>query len=81
VHGRGPDVDRWYEQDRWPVIWIRDSAGWWHATRAGGSEDEDREVTMDMPVVPPLGRDTEWIEVIAAGRSAELRATLPVRWQ
>jgi len=63
------------------VIWIRDSAGWWHVTRAGGSADEDREITMDLPVVPPLSRDTEWIEVIAAGRSAEVRVTLPVRWQ
>jgi len=81
MHARGPDVDRWDEQDRWPVIWIRDSAGWWHATRAGGSADEDREVTMDLPVVPPLSRDADWIEVIAAGRSVEVRATLPVRWQ
>jgi hypothetical protein len=41
----------------------------------------DHEVTMDVLVVPPLSRDTDWIEVIAAGRSAEVRATLPVRWQ
>ena len=30
--------------------------------------------------VPPLSRDTEWIEVIATGVSAEARVTLPVRW-
>jgi hypothetical protein len=36
---------------------------------------------MDLPVVPPLSRDTDQIEVIAAGRSAEVRAILPVRWQ
>ena len=29
---------------------------------------------MDLPVVPPLSGDTDWIEVIAAGRSAEVRA-------
>ncbi len=69
------------EMTCWPVIWIRDSGGWWHATSAGGgSADEDREVTMEVAVVPPLSPDTEWIEVIATGISAEARVTLPVRW-
>jgi hypothetical protein len=76
MNGGGP-----YEQDRWPVIWIRDSAGGWHATSANGSADQDREVTMGMLVVPPLSRDTDRIEVVVVGRSAEVRATLPVRWQ
>jgi hypothetical protein len=53
----------------------------WHATRAGGGADEDGEITMDALVVPPLSRDTAWIEVIASGRSAQARAILPVRWQ
>jgi hypothetical protein len=70
-----------FELNTWPVIWIRDSGGWWHATRAGGSADEDREITMDVQVIPPLSRDINWIEVIATGRSAEVRMVLPVRWQ
>jgi len=69
------------ELTSWPVIWLRDSGGWWHATGAGaGSADQDREITMEVTVVPPLSRDSEWIEVIAAGVSAEARVTLPVRW-
>lgn len=31
--------------------------------------------------VPPLSRGTGWIEVLAAGRSAQARAVLPVRWK
>jgi hypothetical protein len=81
MHVSGTTGDASFELNTWPVIWIRDSGGWWHATRAGGSADEDREITMDMPVIPPLSRDTEWIEVIASGRSAQARVVLPVRWQ
>jgi hypothetical protein len=81
MHVSGTTGDATFELNTWPVIWIRDSGGWWHATRAGGSADEDREITMDMPVIPPLSRDTDWIEVIASGRSAQARAILPVRWQ
>jgi hypothetical protein len=36
---------------------------------------------MRLEVVPPLCRATAWIEVLAAGTSAEARATLPLRWQ
>ena len=81
MHVSGTTGDASFELNTWPMIWIRDSGGWWHATRAGGSADEDREITMDMPVIPPLSRDTDWIEVIASGRSAQARAILPVRWQ
>jgi hypothetical protein len=81
MHVSGTTGDASFELNTWPVIWIRDSGGWWHATRAGGSADEDREITMDMQVMPPLNRDTDWIEVIALGRSAQARVVLPVRWQ
>jgi len=81
MHVSGTTGDASFELNTWPVIWIRDSGGWWHATRAGGSADEDREITMDVQVMPPLGRDTDWIEVIASGRSAQAHAILPVRWQ
>jgi len=81
MHVSGTTGDASFELNTWPAIWIRDSGGWWHATRAGGSADEDREITMDVQVIPPLSRDTAWIEVIASGRSAQAHAIVPVRWQ
>jgi hypothetical protein len=63
-------------------IWIRDSGGGWHATRARGWAGADHsEATMRLRVLPPLSRDATWIDVLVAGRSAEVRATLPLRWQ
>jgi hypothetical protein len=32
-------------------------------------------------VVPPLDRGTPWIDVVATGQSAEVRATLPLSWK
>ena len=34
-----------------------------------------------LEIVPPLDRGTVWIDVAAAGQSAEVRATLPLRWK
>jgi hypothetical protein len=34
-----------------------------------------------MEVVPPLSRVTTGIELIATGRSAQARATLPLHWE
>jgi DNA-binding CsgD family transcriptional regulator len=65
-------------------IWVRDNAGRCHATRAaarGWSAEDDREMTLRLEVVPPLSRATAWIEVLAAGPSAQARATLPLCWQ
>ena len=65
-------------------IWVRDSGGRWHATRAaarGWSAEDDSDMTMHLEVVPPLSPATAWIEVLAAGQSVQARATLPLRWQ
>ena len=65
-------------------IWVRDSGGRWHATRAaarGWSAEDDSDMTMRLEVVPPLSAATAWIEVLAAGQSVQARATLPLRWQ
>ncbi|HJY99859.1 MAG TPA: sigma factor-like helix-turn-helix DNA-binding protein [Streptosporangiaceae bacterium] len=63
-------------------IWVRDSSGRWHATRADGWAGADHnEVTMRLQVLPPLSRAAAWIDVLAAGHSAEVRVTLPLRWQ
>jgi hypothetical protein len=34
-----------------------------------------------LEIVPPLDRGTAWIDVVTAGQSAEVRATLPLRWE
>lgn len=74
----GPDLDL-------PLrIWIRDSSRRWHATRTaarGWSAEDHHDMTLRLQVVPPLSRATAWIEVLAAGQSAQARATLPLRWQ
>ena len=67
-------------------IWVRDSGGRWHATRAAArgwsAEDEDdSDMTLRLEVVPPLSPATTWIEVFAAGQSVQAGATLPLRWQ
>ena len=69
----------WPENNLAPAIWIRDSRGHWHATRVEPYHEGD--VAMHVKVVPPLSPGTAWIEVLAAGPSAEVRATLPLRWQ
>ena len=64
-------------------IWLRDSGGRWHAARPAGSYlagPRDREYAVRLQLVPPLTRSTAWIEVLAGGRSAEVRTRLPLRW-
>ena len=69
----------WPENNLAPAIWIRDSRGHWHATRV--EEYHEGDLAMHLEVVPPLSPGTAWIEVLAAGPSAEVRVTLPLRWQ
>jgi hypothetical protein len=67
------------ERNLAPAIWIHDSDGCWHATRADRIHDGD--ITMRLEVIPRLRDGTAWIEVIVTGSSAEVRATLPLHWQ
>jgi hypothetical protein len=74
-----------------PVLWIRDSDGRWHATRLDGLSPwadnganpwaDTSMVAMWLRIIPPLDRGTTWIEISATGRSAQVRATLPVTSQ
>jgi hypothetical protein len=75
-----------------PVLWIRDSRGRWHATHTDGLASpwrhngsnpwtDTRMVTVWLRIIPPLDRGTAWIEISAAGRSAQVRATLPLSSQ
>jgi len=61
-------------------IWVRDSAGRWHVARATGWHREGGETTFTLRLTPPLTRSSPWIEVLATGPSAEIRATVPLGW-
>ena len=64
-------------------VWLRDSGGRWHAARPVGwrrAGSQDREYAVRLRLVPPLSQSATWIEVLAGGRSAEVRAKLPLRW-
>jgi len=62
-------------------VWLRDSGGRWHAARPDRCYQGDRESAIRLRLVPPLTRPAEWVEVLAGGRSAEVRATLPLLWR
>ena len=62
-------------------VWIRDSGGRWHACRPAGSHRHNGEDVLKLQLVPPLTRSTAWIEVLAAGPSAQVRVQLPLRWR
>jgi hypothetical protein len=66
-----------------PVLWIRDSDGRWHATRtADASPWKDTGAFLVwLEIVPPLDRGTAWIEISAAGPSAQARIILPLSSQ
>ena len=66
-----------------PALWIRDHAGRWHATRdyAPRPLGDDGEVTVDLAIAPPLEAGTPWIDLAAAGPSAQIQARLPLRWR
>jgi hypothetical protein len=61
-------------------FWLRDDGGRWHAARPGGWQPADPEHSIGLVLVPPLPRSTAWVEVLAGGRSGEVRARLPLRW-
>jgi hypothetical protein len=62
-------------------LWLRDSSGRWHAARPDRCHQAGRERAIRLRLVPPLTRPADWVEVLAGGRSAEVRATLPLRWR
>jgi hypothetical protein len=61
-------------------VWVRDGAGRWHAARPAGWYREGGEATLTLRLSPPLTRSCAWIEVLATGQSAEVRATVPLCW-
>jgi hypothetical protein len=74
--GTGPPV-----LENLPVsVWVRDSGGRWHVAGVDGAHCSDGEYWLRMKLRPALARSTAWIEVVVAGRSAEVCATLPLSW-
>ena len=61
-------------------IWVRDGTGRWHAARPAGWYHENGEAALTLRLTPPLTRSCAWIEVLATGRSAEVRAPVPLCW-
>jgi hypothetical protein len=62
-------------------FWLRESGGRWHAARPDRCHQADGESAIRLRLVPPLTRPADWVEVQAGGRSAKVRATLPLRWR
>ena len=85
VSGVRPDDDWTYGRvvPPLPTLWVRDSSGRWHATRTHGVDPspDNREVIVWLGIVPPLDSGTPWIDVIATGRSAEVRIRLALSWK
>ena len=66
-----------------PALWIRDNTGRWHATHhyAPRPLGDSGEVTLELAIAPPLEAGISWIDLVAAGQSAEVRARLPPSWK
>ena len=61
-------------------IWLRDNGGRWHTANPVGWHRGDPEHSIGLLLTPPLPRSTASVEVLAAGRSAEVRIKVPLRW-
>jgi hypothetical protein len=75
-----------------PALWIRDSDSRWHTTRLDDVVSPWADngaypwtdtcmIAAWLRIIPPLSRGTAWIEISAAGQSAQVRATLPLNPQ
>jgi hypothetical protein len=66
-----------------PVLWIRDNDGRWHATDLAGVSPwgTTGATIISMRLIPPLDPGTTWIQIAAAGPSAQVLATLPLSSQ
>jgi hypothetical protein len=63
-----------------PKLWLLDDGGHWHVTDGDRWRWASGDPTSFLPVAPPLGRPAR-VEIIAAGRSAEVRAKVPLQWR
>jgi hypothetical protein len=75
VHTTAPGSDA----SLMPKLWLADDRGQWHVADGDGWRWASGDPTSYLTVAPPLGRPA-WVEIIAAGRSAEARAKVPLHW-
>ena len=61
-------------------FWLRDNGGRWHAAHPVGWHRTDPEHSIGLLLTPPLPRSTASVDVLAGGRSAEVRIKVPLRW-
>jgi hypothetical protein len=61
-------------------LWLRDNGGRWHVAHPAVWHPAGPEHLIGLVLVPPLPRSTAWVEVLAGGRSGQVRARLPLRW-
>jgi hypothetical protein len=62
-------------------VWILANGGRWHLARpAGRHRLRGGEELIRLRLTPALSRPATWIEALAAGRSAQARVGLPLRW-
>jgi hypothetical protein len=60
--------------------WLRDDSGQWHVAVAGSWSSSGREVTGSLQVLPPLGRDTTRVTLLASTLTSQVRAEVPLHW-
>jgi hypothetical protein len=78
VHVTGAQLD--LDDDSLPVLWLRDDRGCWHATAPHGWSTHDGRSIVRLEVMPALNNAAA-VELLAIGRTAEARATVPLRWR
>jgi hypothetical protein len=61
--------------------WLRDDARQWHVAVPGSWQGGgDGEVTGTLQVLPPLGRDSSRVTLLASTLTGRVRAEVPLRW-
>ncbi len=61
--------------------WLRDDGGQWHVAVPGSwGSDLPGEVTGSFQVLPPLGRDTARVTLLASTLTSQVRAEVPLHW-
>ncbi|HEY2242060.1 MAG TPA: hypothetical protein VGI21_24870, partial [Streptosporangiaceae bacterium] len=60
--------------------WLRDDGGQWHVAVPGSWRSSGHEVTGSLQVLPPLGRDTTRVTLLASTLTSQVQAEVPLHW-
>jgi len=78
-HGAGTQTR---DYDELPPCWLRDDSGQWHfVSRWGWTSDSSGVTTFYAAVRPPVAPGASSVEVLVCGRTAEVRARVPLTWR